>query len=118
MKFINKNFRKKLININIFESIINGLQEAVNYEDGKLTARTMQISVAPLPEITAEEIKDVRKQFRMTQSVFAAVLGVSVKTVEAWESETNHPSGSAKRIISIIQTDPDFIEKYHLLNYS
>ena len=104
--------------MNVFESIMTGLQEAVDYEDGKLTARTMKISVTPPPEITAEEIKDVRKQFRMTQSVFAAVLGVSVKTVEAWESGTNHPSGSAKRIISIIQTDPDFIEKYHLVNYS
>lgn len=104
--------------MNVFESIMTGLQEAVDYEDGKLNARTMKISVTPPPEITAEEIKDVRKQSGLTQSVFAAVLGVSVKTVEAWESGTNHPSGSAKRIISIIQTDPDFIEKYHLVNYS
>ncbi len=103
--------------MNVFESIMTGLQEAVNYEEGKINVKTKKISIEPLPEMTAKEIKDVRKQSGLTQSVFAAVIGVSVKTVEAWEAGTNHPSGSAKRILSIIQADPEFIEKYHLVNY-
>jgi len=103
--------------MNVFESIMSGLQESIDYEDGKLNARTKKISIEPLPEMTADEIKGVRKQSGLTQAVFAAVIGVSVKTVEAWEAGTNHPSGSAKRILSIIQTDPEFIEKYHLVNY-
>lgn len=104
--------------MNVFESIMNGLQEAIDYEEDRIYARTEKISVKPLPELTAEEIRSVRNQAGLTQSVFAAVLGVSVKTVEAWESGINRPIGPAKRMISMIQTDPEFLEKYHLVNYS
>jgi len=104
--------------MNVFESIMNGLQEAVSYEEGNIQARTERISVEPLPELTSEEIRRVRNAAGLTQSVFAAVLGVSVKTVEAWEAGTNHPLGSARRMISIIQADPEFLEKYHLVSYS
>lgn len=104
--------------MNVFESIMTGLQEAIDYEEGRIHARIEKISVEPLPELTAEEIRRVRNEAGLTQSVFAAVLGVSVKTVEAWESGTNRPIGPAKRMISIIQADPGFLEKYHLVNYS
>lgn len=44
----------------------------------------------------------------MTQVVFAKYMGVSVKTVEAWESGRNHPDGAASRLLSITQKDPSF----------
>ena len=51
----------------------------------------------------------------MTQSVFAAVVGVSVKTVEAWEAGSNKPIGPARRILSIMRSDPTFPQKYELV---
>ena len=102
--------------MNVFESIMIGLQEAVDYENGKIQAKTTKMTVEPLPDITADEIRSVRCDAGLTQSIFAAVLGVSVKTVEAWESGTNHPIGPARRMISIMKSDPQFIEKYHLIN--
>jgi len=39
----------------------------------------------------------------MTQSLFANYMGVSSKTVEAWEKGTNHPTGAAYRLISILE---------------
>ena len=102
--------------MNVFESIMTGLQEAVDYENGKIQAKTTRMTVEPLPDITADEIRSVRCDAGLTQSIFAAVLGVSVKTVEAWESGTNHPIGPARRMISIMKSDPQFIEKYHLIN--
>ena len=41
----------------------------------------------------------------MTQHVFADFLGVSVKTVEAWERGRNHPTGPACRLIKILEED-------------
>lgn len=101
--------------MNVYESIITGLQEAADYEAGRIKARTTKMTVEPLPEISADDIRTVRCDAGLTQSVFAAVLGVSVKTVEAWESGTNHPIGPARRMISIMKSDPQFIEKYHLI---
>ena len=48
----------------------------------------------------------------MSQKSFASYLGVSEKTVEAWEAGINHPSGAASRILSMMEMDSDFTEKY------
>lgn len=101
--------------MSIYESVLQGLNEAIEYEKGNLEANTIKISVAPLPEIKAEEIRTLRKELNMTQTIFAAVLGVSVKTVEAWESGKNIPAGSARRMLSMMKSDHLLPEKYNLL---
>lgn len=102
--------------MNVYESIIQGLNEAVDYENGKIKAKTVTLSVAPLPDIDSSDVKNIRQSLDMTQMIFAAVMGVSVKTVEAWESGINTPSGTAKRMLSLLKSDPQIPEKYHLLS--
>ena len=102
--------------MNVFDSIMTGLQEALDYEEGKGSARTAKITVEPLPELAASDIKSIRCSAALTQQLFAAALGVSAKTVEAWEAGTNKPIGPARRMISIIRSDPDFLAKYHLVS--
>lgn len=101
--------------MNVYEGILQGLEEAVAYNHGKITARTKTISISPLPEYDAHEIKSIRKAMGMTQALFAGVMGVSLKTVEAWESGKNVPNGSAKRILSIFQADPTLPQKMHII---
>ena len=48
----------------------------------------------------------------MSQKIFASYMGVSDKTVEAWEAGTNHPSGSASRLLSMIEKDKELIIKF------
>ena len=38
-------------------------------------------------------------------------MGVSVKTVEAWESGRNQPIGSACRLLYLTKADPAFPQK-------
>ena len=38
----------------------------------------------------------------MTQSVFAIYMGVSKKTVEAWECGRTHPTGPVFRLLDIL----------------
>ena len=65
-----------------------------------------------------EEIKAIRKSTGMTQKLFAGYLGVSVKTVEAWESGRNHPEGAACRLLSMTQKDPSFPQKSGIVSLS
>ena len=69
-----------------------------------------------MPDISAEDIKAIRKKLGFTQAVFAAVIGVSTKTVEAWETGTNQPIGPARRKNSLIQFDPEILQSYHIVN--
>ena len=94
--------------MSVFNEIKAGLNEAIEFEKGKLKANTRTLSVTPIEEFTASEIKDIRKTAGMTQALFAKYLGVSLKTVEAWEAGRNQPSGAACRMLAITKRDPLF----------
>ena len=94
--------------MSVFDEIKLGLNEAIEYEKGNLKANTKTLSVVPVEKFTANEIKDIRKNTGMTQVLFARYLGVSLKTVEAWESGRNQPNGTACRMLSITKNDPQF----------
>jgi putative transcriptional regulator len=92
----------------VFDKIKTGLEEAIAYEQGTLQTRTTKLSVSPVDRYQASEIKEIRKSTGFTQAVFAQYMGVSVKTVEAWEAGRYHPEGAACRLLSITKNDPKF----------
>ena len=101
--------------MSIFDSIMTGLNEAVEYEKGSINAKKIKCTVNPAPDYNASAIKNVRNKLNMTQTTFAAVIGVSVKTVEAWESGKNTPIGTARRMLSMLEADPDIPSKYNII---
>lgn len=62
-------------------------------------------------EYEACEIKAIRNGLGMTQAVFALFMGVSKKTVEAWEAGRNMPDGPARRLLAMVQADPHLAER-------
>ena len=60
-------------------------------------------------DVIAEiDVAQERKALNMTQKSFASILGVSSRTVEAWEAGRNHPDGAACRLLYLTQKDPSF----------
>jgi len=99
-----------------FESIKQGMLEAIEYERGNLpNVKVRNIIVAPLNIYTGMDIKRLRTQQNMTQKLFADALGVSKKTVEAWEAGTNTPSGTANRMLDLLSQDNNLFEKYSIV---
>ena len=96
----------------MFNSITQGLSEAIEFEQGKISARRSVVKVTPPLELSAAEIKDIRRKAGMTQVAFANVLGVSPKTVEAWECGRNRPDGPARRMMGLLREDSHFAEKH------
>ena len=94
--------------MSVFDDIKTGLEQAIDYEKGKLNAKTVTLSIVPVETFTPEEIKTIRRNTGLTQVLFAKFIGVSVKTVEAWECGRNHPEGAACRLLSMTQNDPSF----------
>lgn len=70
---------------------------------GDFPAKTYVI--LPLNTYSGSKIREIRMSKGMTQSIFANYMGVSIKTVEAWEGERSKPSGTAKRLLSILESD-------------
>lgn len=99
-----------------FDSIMTGLGQAIDYERdnksaGRSRVRSVPPKIRPVKEYSKEAIKSIRLNLNLSQRAFAEVLGVSHKTVEAWESGRNRPAGSASRIIEIIEKDSGILEQ-------
>jgi putative transcriptional regulator len=58
--------------------------------------------VFPVLNFTPEDIKRIRKKTGASQGFLANWLGVSKKTVQAWESGRNIPNGSAARLLMLL----------------
>lgn len=52
---------------------------------------------------------EARKQIGLSQSQFAALLGVSVRTLQGWEQGRKQPSGAARTLLVIARTNPEAI---------
>lgn len=97
----------------VYESILSGLTEIVEdvkHSETKLSRRVA--TIVPVKEYTAVEIQTIRKNAGFSQRMLAYYMGVSVKTVEAWESGRNHPSGAASRILNMMEMDRELTRKY------
>lgn len=97
--------------MNLFDDIKTGLGQAIEYEKGNLKAKTTTLTVEPVENFKPEEIRSIRMETGLTQILFAKYMGVSVKTVEAWEAGRNHPEGAACRLLSMTRNDPTFPQR-------
>ncbi len=88
----------------LFDDLCEGLQEAIDYEMGISNAKSTTYIIEPVKKYTNEEIKQIRNDAGMTQTVFASYMGVSKKTVEAWELGRTHPTGPAYRLIDMLSS--------------
>ena len=89
------------------EELIKGLQEIIDYNEGKISLRTTYVEIPepPLP-LSSDEIQDLRENIlKMSQSVFAGFIGVSPSTVKAWELGANSPKGPALRLLHLAKND-------------
>ena len=77
------------------------------YEKGTGEATVKTYMILPIREYSGKEIRDVRKKAGMTQSVFASYMGVSIKTVEAWEGGRTHPTGPVFRLLDILSANDE-----------
>ena len=101
MEEIEKNFK----DIDFFGGIKESLEEILAYEKGKASAETIARKRS-LPDV---DVKSERESLDMTQKAFANVLGVSKRTVEAWETGRSTPSPTAKNLIHLISQKPDLV---------
>jgi len=98
--------------MNVYESIMQGLTEAVDYQQGKINARKAKLTIKPVDTFNNNDIKRIRQKTGLSQVMFAGSLGVSPKTVEAWENGRNKPEGASRRLLEIVRDDPGFLRRF------
>ncbi len=72
--------------------------------------KTGRIHRIPLSEVTQASAKS-----GLSQSQFAQVRGVSMRTLQEWEQGRRKPSGAARALLSIAAKRPDVIREVFAL---
>jgi putative transcriptional regulator len=60
-------------------------------------------------EVDAPDVKRIREQYRLSQTEFAALLGISVKSVQNWEQGRRTPHGSARILLQVAAKHPQAV---------
>lgn len=78
-----------------------------------LTVRKVPLIPVPRPRNGTDMKRFRTETLGVSQAVFAGLLGVSPKLVEAWESGRNAPAGPVRRLIELIERGPRaFLKRY------
>ena len=84
----------------LFEDLVGSLQEAKAISKGKAAPSRRFV-------VTAPDAKAVREQIGLSQSEFARLMRVSVKTLQNWEQHRRNPTGPAAALLKIMSSAPD-----------
>jgi len=83
----------------LFEELVSSIQEGGAILRGeKEASRTFRL--APL------DIKNIREGYNLTQEQFAAMLGISVRTLRNWEQGRRVPEGPAMMLLRVAEKHP------------
>ena len=93
------------------EMLIDAATEMLEHAEGKRKLRMEIVEIEPIPVYAPIAIKALRNRLCLPQGMFGNVVGVSGKTVEAWEAGTRKPSGTAMRVLAELDTNPNYLNK-------
>lgn len=82
-----------------FEKLVASIKEAGEIKAGRKKASRI-IEIEPL------DIKMIREKLKVSQSEFALMIGVSLRTLQNWEQGRRKPEGPAKALLQVASRNP------------
>ena len=95
----------------VYKGILEGLQDAIAYKQGDHSRGRVSVPEVPVPDYKAADIVRVRKGLNLSQRSLANLIGVSPRTVEAWETGKNEPAAPTRCLLYLLETDHSLVER-------
>jgi putative transcriptional regulator len=90
----------------LFDQLVESVKQMKEIEAGQRkpsrVTRSEELLAAGTPDVAA-----LRAHFGLTQSKFAALLGISVDTLQNWEQRRRRPEGPAKVLLRVAAAHPE-----------
>jgi putative transcriptional regulator len=93
----------------LVEILSDGTEHPIAYADGRPIPRVNgnRPGTGGGRVVEAAYARSVRGQTGLTQTAFAAQIGVPVETVRNWEQGKRSPRGPARALLKVIEQAPD-----------
>lgn len=86
----------------MFQELLQSVREAGAIMRGEMKPSRVFVIEKP-------DVKAIRTKFGMSQTEFASMLGISVRTLENWEQRRRIPRGPARVLLQIAADHPDVV---------
>lgn len=83
-----------------FDQLVKGVREMRRHMAGK-PVRGVRTTVLSEPDVRA-----IREAAKISQSQFARLIGVNLRTLQNWEQHRTRPTGPARALLKIVASDP------------
>lgn len=90
------------MNENDFELLCESIRQAGEIRRGVRKPSRTFIIEDPDP-------KAIRERLGLSQSRFASIIGVSVRTLQNWEQGRREPEGPAKALLRVVDREPQAV---------
>ena len=85
----------------LFNDLLDSAKEMVAIEKGELVPASDRVH-----EFDSLDVRALRQATGKTQVEFASLIGASPDCLRSWEGGRRVPSGSARKLLMLINTDP------------
>jgi putative transcriptional regulator len=83
-----------------FDRLVASLEDVKEHvTTGRFAGRLTDVA------LEADDIRAVRERSGLTQAQFAATFGIGLGTLQKWERGERRPSGAAKSLLRVMQSD-------------
>ena len=90
------------MNDELFNELVASVREGgAILRNEKEASRTF---VVDEPDVAA-----IREEYGLSQTKFAALIGISVRTLQNWEQGRRHPQGPAKVLLRVASKHPEAV---------
>lgn len=83
-----------------FEQLLASVREMGRHRRGE-TVAGLRVS-----EWSEPDVRSIRAATQLSQTKFAALIGVRLRTLQAWESHRSRPIGPARTLLRLVERDP------------
>jgi len=91
-----------------FDQLVKGVREMKRHLAGK------SVRGARTTSIDEPDVRAIRKAADISQSQFAKLVGVNLRTLQNWEQGRTRPTGPARALLKIVASNPkSAIEALH-----
>lgn len=92
----------------LFDELVESVKEMKAIQAGRRKPSRVT-SASDLLTSESPDVAALRARFKLSQAKFAALLGISVDTLQNWEQGRRQPEGPAKVLLRVAAAHPDVL---------
>ena len=86
---------------------------AASVRDMSRHMRGAKVAGARVTKVREPDVRAIRRKTGLSQSQFALLMGVNLRTLQNWEQGRTRPTGPARTLLRIVEKNPETMLTLH-----